>query len=47
MAQELIQTSIALGDPEPWKTWIPYTALLHDRKDCKDWILFLQNLLAR
>eukprot|EP00439_Symbiodinium_sp_Y106_P000681 s1892_g1.t1 len=28
IAIELIQTSIALGDPEPWKTWIPYTALL-------------------
>ncbi|CAE7220642.1 unnamed protein product [Symbiodinium pilosum] len=28
IAIELVQTSIALGDPEPWKTWIPYAALL-------------------
>lgn len=27
-AEELVQTSIVQRDPEPWKTWIPYAALL-------------------
>lgn len=28
LAIELVQTSIVQRDPEPWKTWIPYAALL-------------------
>ncbi|CAJ1343574.1 unnamed protein product [Effrenium voratum] len=28
LAIELVQTSIIQEDPEPWKTWIPYAALL-------------------
>ena len=28
VAKELVQTSFVQGDPEPWKTWIPYAALL-------------------
>lgn len=28
LAEELVQTSFVQGDPEPWKTWIPYAALL-------------------
>eukprot|EP00931_Biecheleriopsis_adriatica_P102530 TRINITY_DN77486_c0_g1_i1.p1 TRINITY_DN77486_c0_g1~~TRINITY_DN77486_c0_g1_i1.p1 ORF type:complete len:423 (+),score=65.81 TRINITY_DN77486_c0_g1_i1:112-1269(+) len=28
VAIEIVQTSIAHNDPEPWKTWIPYVALV-------------------